>query len=152
MTDARKTVGLIGLGLIGTALARRLIAAGFEVVGHDVDAARCAQLSEMGGRAESSIAQLAGACRRIIVAVFDTDQVEEVIEAAGGVLSAMAATPGARMVLNVTTSDPERIAALAVRVAPRGLTLIEVPLSGTSQQVLHGDGVGLIAGDAAACE
>ena len=58
MTD-RKTVGLIGLGLIGTALARRLLAAGFAVVGYDVDAKRGAVLGELGGRVASTIAELA---------------------------------------------------------------------------------------------
>ena len=46
-----------------------------------------------------------------------------------------------------TTCDPDRIAALAAQVAPRGLTLIETPVSGSSGQVRNGDGVGLIGGD-----
>lgn len=52
MTDATKTIGLIGLGLIGMALARRLQAAGFMVIGYDVNPERRAQLTEIGGRAE----------------------------------------------------------------------------------------------------
>jgi 3-hydroxyisobutyrate dehydrogenase-like beta-hydroxyacid dehydrogenase len=148
MTD-NKTVGLIGLGLIGTALARRLLAAGFGVVGYDVDAKRGAVLTELGGRAAGSVSELAGACRRIVIAVFNTDQLEDVIEGKGGVLSVAPTGSGARIVMNVTTSDPDRVAALAARIAPRGLTLLEVPLSGTSEQVAHGDGVGLIGGERA---
>ena len=48
-----------------------------------------------------------------------------------------------------STCDPDRVAALAERVAKRGLRFLETPVSGTSEQVRQGDGVGLIGGDAA---
>ena len=146
----KKTVGLIGLGLIGAALARRLMAAGFTVVGYDVDPARGTRLEELGGRTAGSVAELARECARIVIAVFNTDQLEDVLEGKGGVLSVAPVESGARIAMNVTTSDPERVTALAARVAPRGLTLLEAPLSGTSEQVAQGEGVGLIGGERAA--
>lgn len=150
MSDTNQTVGLIGLGLIGTALARRLLDAGFAVVGFDVDAARCAQLAESGGRAAGSVAALARECRRIVIAVFDTGQLEDVVEGRDGILASTACAHAPRIALNVTTSDPGRVTALAARAAPRGLMLLEAPLSGTSEQVARGDGVGLIGGERAA--
>ena len=50
------------------------------------------------------------------------------------------------MVLCTSTCDPDRIAALGARVADR-LRFLETPVSGTSEQVRQGDGVGLIGGD-----
>jgi len=50
-------------------------------------------------------------------------------------------------VLCASTCDPDRIAALGWRVAPRGLRLLETPVSGASGQVSRGEGVGLIGGD-----
>lgn len=149
MTD-KKSVGLVGLGLVGTALSRRLLGAGFDVVGYDVDAAKRAALVQAGGRAAASVTGLAAANSRVLVAVFSTDQVEDVVEGKDSVLAAMASAPGARSVYCVSTCDPDRIAALAERVAPRGITLLEVPLSGASDQIARGDGVGLIGGDRAA--
>ncbi|HEV8519670.1 MAG TPA: NAD(P)-binding domain-containing protein, partial [Burkholderiales bacterium] len=134
----KKTVGLIGLGLIGAALAKRLIDAGFEVVGYDIAPARGARLEELGGRTAGSVADLARECARIVIAVFNTDQLEDALEGKHGVLSVMPVASGARTAMNVTTSDPERVMALAARVARRGLTLLEVPLSGTSEQVAQG--------------
>jgi len=148
----KKTVGLIGLGLIGAALAKRLIDAGFEVVGYDIAPARGARLEELGGRTAGSGADLARECARIVIAVFNTDQLEDALEGKHGVLSVMPVASGARTAMNVTTSDPERVMALAARVAPRGLTLLEVSLSGTSEQVAQGEGVGLIGGERAAFE
>lgn len=148
----KKAVGLIGLGLIGTALARRLLAAGFSVAGYDVEAKRGAALRELGGRTAISVAEVARTCPRIVVAVFNTDQLEDVVLGKEGVLAGMATAPGARIVMNVTTGDPDRVAALAARVASQQLALLEVPLSGTSEQVAQGDGVGLIGGERAAFE
>src|SRR5262245_27287067 len=57
----RKPVGLIGIGLLGQALAHRLLGAGFEVNGFDVDAAKNARLAELGGRA-AAVADVAKRC------------------------------------------------------------------------------------------
>jgi 2-hydroxy-3-oxopropionate reductase len=137
-------VGLIGVGLLGQALAHRLRAAGFEVVGFDVDSAKSAKLVELGGRPAGSVADLARRCDPIVLAVFSTDQVEAVVE--GQLLPALGEGSG-KVVLCASTCDPDRIAALGWRVAPRGLRLLETPVSGASGQVSRGEGVGLIGGD-----
>jgi 3-hydroxyisobutyrate dehydrogenase-like beta-hydroxyacid dehydrogenase len=141
---SRMAVGLIGIGLLGQALAHRLRTAGFEVMGFDIDAAKTARLAELGGRPAASIADLARRCEPIVLAVFSTDQVEAVVE--GELLPALGDGSG-KIVLCASTCDPDRIAALAERVAPRGLRLLETPVSGASGQVSRGEGVGLIGGD-----
>jgi len=50
-------------------------------------------------------------------------------------------------VLCASTCDPDHVAALAQRVASQGLHLLEIPISGTSEQVRKGEGVGLLGGD-----
>jgi 3-hydroxyisobutyrate dehydrogenase-like beta-hydroxyacid dehydrogenase len=137
-------VGIVGLGLMGSVLARRLIAAGFDVVGYDIDAAKTGALAALGGRGAASIGDVARAADSIILAVFDTGQVEEVVE--GPILTALGDASG-KIVTCTSTCDPDRIAALARRVEPRGLRFLETPVSGTSEQVRRGEGVGLIGGD-----
>jgi putative dehydrogenase len=143
MTD-RNLVGLIGVGLLGQALAHRLLGAGFEVIGFDVDPAKSARLAELGGRAAVSIADVVKRCQPIVLAVFSTDQVEQVI--AGELLPALGERSD-KIVLCASTCDPDRIAALGERVSARGLRLLETPISGASGQVSRGEGVGLIGGD-----
>ena len=139
--DDRRLVGLFGLGLMGEVLAKRLMAAGFGVLGIDVDPAKNARLAAIGGRVGASPAEVAG-CGTIVLAVFSTDQVEDVVEK----VLLPAAKPGT-VVLCTSTCDPDRIAALGERLAGTALRFLETPVSGTSEQVRQGDGVGLIGGD-----
>jgi 3-hydroxyisobutyrate dehydrogenase-like beta-hydroxyacid dehydrogenase len=141
MTTSRQ-IGIAGLGLLGSALAHRLITSGFTPKGYDPDAAKVAALAKAGG--------IAGAldevvrCDVVLLAVFDTDQVEEVV--GNALLPAL--TPGVpKIVLCASTCDPDRIAAVVEKVAPLGLGMIETPVSGSSSQVRNGDGVGLLGGD-----
>jgi putative dehydrogenase len=136
---AKIPVGIIGLGLMGEVYARRLMAAGFSVIGFDVDPAKNQRLGQIGGRA-GSIAEIAEKCDPTVVAVFNTDQVEDVVE------RALLPAASGKIVLCTSTCDPDRIAALADRVGDR-LRFLETPVSGASEQVRQGDGVGLIGGD-----
>jgi 3-hydroxyisobutyrate dehydrogenase-like beta-hydroxyacid dehydrogenase len=140
MTTARQ-IGIAGLGLLGSALAHRLLGAGYSPKGFDIDAAKTAAFAKAGGSA-ATLDQVAH-CDVMLLAVFDTSQVEDVVSNAA--LPALAGAP--KTVLVASTCDPDRVAALAASVAPRGLTLLETPVSGSSAQVRAGDGVGLIGGD-----
>jgi putative dehydrogenase len=140
-----RPVGLIGIGLLGQAFASRLLGAGFEVMGFDVDAGKTAKLAELGGHPAACVADLARRCDPVMLAVFSTDQVEDAIESE--LLPALGNGSG-KIVLCASTCDPDRIAALGQRVAMRGLRLLETPVSGASGQVSRGEGVGLIGGDA----
>ena len=141
MTTARQ-IGIAGLGLLGSALADRLLTNGFSPKGYDIDFAKTAAFANTGGVA-ATLDEIAR-CDIVLLAVFDTSQVEDVVEHA--LLPAV--TPGTpKTVLCASTCDPDRIAALIANVAPHGLRMIEAPVSGSSAQVRNGDGVGLIGGD-----
>ena len=136
---SRTPVGVIGVGLMGEVYARRLVAAGFTVIGFDVEPAKNARLANFGAQA-GTLADIAQKCEPIVVAVFNTEQVEDVVE------HALIPAAAGKTVLVTSTCDPDRIAALGARVGDR-LRFLETPVSGTSEQVRQGDGVGLIGGD-----
>lgn len=139
-------VAIIGLGLMGEVYAQRLLDAGIAVSGFDIDPARRARLTEIGGKPAETIAKLAKPASCIIVAVFSTAQVEDVIE--NHLLPALGDGSN-KIVLVMSTIDPDQVAALAARVISRGIRYLDVPVSGTSDQVRRGDGVALIGGDKA---
>ena len=132
-------VGVIGVGLMGEVYARRLVAAGFTVIGFDVDPAKNERLANFGAQA-GTLPDIAQKCEPIVIAVFNTEQVEDVVE------RALIPAAAGKIVLVTSTCDPDRIAALGARVGDR-LRFLETPVSGTSEQVRQGDGVGLIGGD-----
>jgi putative dehydrogenase len=149
MAKPKRPVGIIGTGLMGTACAKRLLAAGFEVAGYDVDAGKLKQIEALGARASRSIQDLARACDRVVLAVFNTDQVEDAIEGPRGLL---AASVPILTVVCVSTCDPDRIAALAERLPAGRLRFVEAPVSGTSEQTARGEALGLVGGERAAVD
>lgn len=145
-------VGLIGAGLLGTAIAKRLTRAGLEVVAYDVDEAKRAAIATLGARLAASVAETVRECGALVLAVFNTDQVEQVVEGRTGVQDTIGESRKSPIVICMSTCDPDRLAALAARVGPRGVRMLEVPVSGTSRQVAEGEGVGLVGGERAVME
>jgi 3-hydroxyisobutyrate dehydrogenase-like beta-hydroxyacid dehydrogenase len=126
---------------MGHVYTHRLIAAGFSVAGYDIDPSKQHAALQLGVR-PGALSEIARACDPIVLAVFSTDQVEEVVER--GLLPAAAG----KIVLCTATCDPDRVAALGARIGGR-LRFLETPVSGTSVQVRNGEGLGLIGGDEA---
>ena len=139
-------VGIIGCGLMGSACAARLKAAGIAVTGYDIDPAKAAAL---GGTPAASIADIARGSRTVVLAVFNTEQVENAIDA---LLAALPVKAPPLTAICVSTCDPDRIAALAARIPADRLRFVEMPVSGTSDQTARGDALGLLGGDPAAAE
>ena len=144
----KMSVGFVGLGLMGNALAHRLIEANHSVIGFDVDENKRKAFRSIGAISASSLADIAAHGTPIILSVFDTDQVEDVLNALAGLLGSRSG----KIIICTSTCDPERLTDIGIRAAEHGLRLVEAPISGTSDQVLRGRGVGLIGGDVAAID
>ena len=139
-------IGIAGLGLMGTAIAQRLSGAGFAVAGYDVDAAKRDRFVQTGAATAPTLAALAQQCDTVFLAVFDTDQVIEVIEGKDGLLDSRRPSAPRLTLICTSTCDPARVAALAARIESPRVGFVEMPVSGTSSQVAQGEGVGLVAG------
>ena len=143
----RETIGLIGIGLVGTALAENLLAAGYQVIGFARSEASREKLVRLGGRAAAAPAAVAAEASRVILSLPDSDVVDQIVSAPGGLL---AAGSGLRLVLDTTTGEPERTEALAARCAARGVLFADAPISGSSEQIRRRQGVVLVGGERAA--
>jgi len=140
-------VGVVGLGLLGTAFAARLIEAGHQVVGFDVDRSRCEALTAMGGDSAGSVRAVARRCPTIVVAVYNAAQVEmllDQLEQGDGGLRPL--------IICTTTCAPDEIIAIAAHAVRAGFRFVEAPVSGTSAEAREGSATALVAGDAHAIE
>src|SRR5260221_10550064 len=138
-------VGVIGLGLMGPALAERLVGAGIAVTGFDIDPNRCDKLSNPSGKIAASASDLAGQSHTIVIAVYDSAQVD-------ALLGELEKSPARPALICTTTCAPGEIERIAARAASAGFTFIEAPISGTSAEVRDGTATALIAGDADALD
>jgi 3-hydroxyisobutyrate dehydrogenase-like beta-hydroxyacid dehydrogenase len=137
-------VGLIGLGLVGSALADRLLAAGHRVMGWDIDAERVAALRQSGGQIAGNAHEVFSSCRRVLLSLPSHREVADVIQAAGPALSR------GLTIIDTTTGDPASTQELARRLGDRGITCLDATISGSSAQVRAGSVTLMVGGDAKA--
>jgi 3-hydroxyisobutyrate dehydrogenase-like beta-hydroxyacid dehydrogenase len=140
MEASAERVGLIGTGLMGTAMARRLLAAGFRVTGYDRDGDR---LGASGVEAAESAAAVASGCGVVVLSLPDSRVVETVLEAMQGHLR-----PGS-LVLDTTTGAPQDAVQFVDRLRPSGTAYLDVTISGSSEQLSRGEALCLAGGEAA---
>lgn len=140
----KQAVGLVGLGLVGQALAARLRAAGLRAVGYDLRPEANDAFRAAGGETVTSLAQLGAQVETVLLAVFDTRGVLDVVEGGQGLLSGASRV---RRIVDCSTGSPEELAALSQRLRARGIDFIESPLSGSSQQIAAGEAVALVGAE-----
>jgi 2-hydroxy-3-oxopropionate reductase len=128
------TVGMVGLGIMGTPMAANLVAAGYRVLGHDLSPQRVAQLVEVGGEAAGSVAAAARA-DLVITMLPDSPQVEDVVLGPDGVLEH--AEPGLVLV-DMSTIRPDTAQRVAGEAAARGVRALDAPVSGGERGAVDG--------------
>lgn len=121
-----KRVGVVGLGDMGSGLAKNLIAAGFDTVGFDLSEKRMTAFSEMGGICAASIAEVGNGADAVFVMVMNGDQAKSVI-LGDGLASTMKA--GAIVLLTATVKAHEA-RDIAASLEGTGIDLIDSPVSG----------------------
>lgn len=139
----RKNVGMIGLGLMGTALTERLLDAGYTVWVYNRTRAKAEPLVARGARwAENPLA----VCERVLISLYTTDTVAEVLDQLSDGLR-----PG-QILIDTTTGEPEQTAGLAARLAARGVQYLDAPISGSSEQTRRGEATAIVGGPLSAFE
>ena len=143
------SIGIVGLGLLGHAIASRLLHAGHAVIGFDVLPERVAALEAQGGRGAGSAAVVARSVEAVCTVLPSLATAESAIVGRDGVLDG--AHPGLA-VIQMSTISPRLTEALAREVTARGLGFLDCPVSGTSSMVERGDGIFFVGGERALYE
>ena len=140
-SSAGAPVGIAGVGIMGRAMVRNLVAAGFPVVGFDPSPTAVKSLIELGGQPALNLEDLAGRCAYVVsclpsVAALDT------------VIQEICAKPGRVRVLAETSTFPLKDKLRARdRLLAAGVAMLDAPLSGSGNQAWERDVVVYASGD-----
>jgi len=143
----KPTVGVIGLGAMGSGMAQSLRRAGFELKVFDVRPGAAEAFAQGGGTACASAAELAQASDVVVSVVVNAAQTEDLLFGSGGVAAAL--RRGSVFVM-CSTVDPNWSAALEGRLAERGLLYLDAPISGGAAKAASGEMMMMTSGRAEA--
>jgi 3-hydroxyisobutyrate dehydrogenase len=141
MTSTTTPVGFIGLGNMGGRMARRLVAAGYDVLGHDM---RPENVTACGATPAESVVEVARRCDVVLLSLPESKVVEAVVLGERGVLA------GARegqVVVDLSTSAPASTTHLHEQLAQRGATLLDAGISGGAAAAEKGALTLMVGGD-----
>ena len=146
LSRSKSVVGVIGLGIMGSAFAANLMKAGFAVVGTDVRPAALAELEKAGGTPVADSRELARRCRFIVTSL--------ATEAALDAVTAQLAEGGAPGTILIETSTflPSVKQKAHDILAPKGVIMLDCPVSGTGSQAWNRDLAVFASGDPKAIE
>ena len=138
-------LGFIGLGIMGSRMAARLIAAGHTLVVHDVNEAAVAEIVAKGASAAKSAADVASRSDVVLLSLPKPDVVEAVLTGADGVIGGTRA----KTVIDTSTTGSQVIVRAAPLLADKGITLIDAPVSGGVPGAANGTLTVMVGGDPA---
>ncbi len=131
--NTRPTVGIVGIGAMGMAIACNLHDRGWPVLVRDVRSAPEGEARALGMTVCATPHDMAARADMIVVVVVNAEQIDDVLSGPHGVLAATAANPQTRRtgsVMLCSTIAPQDTARFAARLAGQGVVCIDAPISG----------------------
>ncbi len=145
-----QTVGVIGLGIMGGAMAHALVRAGHRVVGYDVNASARQRLTRGGGQSVSSCAAVLDQVEVVITSLPSVAALDDVVEQIDAARQDKAKS---RLIVIETSTLPIADKERALRHLQRvGVEVLDCPISGTAKRMKEGGWTIFASGNAAACK
>ncbi len=132
-TQRDTTVGLIGLGIMGSAMSKNLLAAGFSVVGYDISLRAIDAFRANGGTPAASIAEVGKAAEVLITSLPSAKALFEVVD------DLRTLDRRDRVLAETSTFTLEEKSRAQGLLAEKGITMLDCPLSGSGSQALERD-------------
>ncbi|GLT21944.1 2-hydroxy-3-oxopropionate reductase [Zoogloea oryzae] len=142
-------IGFVGLGIMGRPMALNILKGGFDLTVWARRAESMAPLLEAGAKGAASPADVAANCDIVVSMVSDAPDVEAVALGAGGV--AEGAKPGL-IYIDMSTIAPAAAQSIAARLAEKGVTMLDAPVSGGEVGAINAGLTIMVGGEEAAFE
>ena len=150
MSEASLKIGLVGVGVMGTAIASRLLERGHELTVRDANPAKLAPLVARGARAAGTGADLAREVDYVVASLNTAEIVERVVFGPEGVA---AGAGSGKLLIDMSSIDPKATAIMATRLeAETGMAWVDAPLSGGAPAALEGRLTLMLGGSVTAAE
>jgi 2-hydroxy-3-oxopropionate reductase len=128
-------VGFVGLGIMGTSMARNLIEDGHELVIHNRTRAKAEKLAKLGAEVATSPREVAGRSDVIITMLPGPPEVEEVLAGENGLLEGVRE---GSLIVDMSTSSPLLAQELSRTANTRGVGMLDAPVSGGDIGAIEG--------------
>jgi 2-hydroxy-3-oxopropionate reductase len=138
-------IGFIGLGIMGSPMAKNLIKAGRELVVYDVVAERVQEVVRAGARAGTSSKDVAGQAELVITMLPNSPHVKDAVLGPDGVLEG--ARPGS-IVVDMSSIAPLVAQEVAEALARKGIEMLDAPVSGGEPKAIQGTLAIMVGGKA----
>ncbi|MBL8817564.1 MAG: NAD(P)-dependent oxidoreductase [Planctomyces sp.] len=132
-------LGLIGTGLLGTAIAERLISDGHHVIGYDTNAESLRQFRQLGGTAADSAQDVYSQCLHVFLSLPDSSIVRSVI-------AAVPLVQAGTLVIDTTTGAPADAMEISELLSKWSASYLDATIAGSSEQVKHREAVAMVGG------
>ncbi|HEV8142038.1 MAG TPA: NAD(P)-dependent oxidoreductase [Methylomirabilota bacterium] len=142
-------LAFVGLGAMGSRLAKRLLDAGYTVTGYNRTAEKARALVDSGMKLATTPREAAAAADVVFTMVTDNDALRAVSYGADGVLAGLR---GGATLVEMSTVGPDVTRELGEAIAARGAIMLDAPVSGSTVSVEQGVASIQVGGDAAALE
>ena len=139
-----ETVGFIGLGIMGGPMAKNLLDAGYDVVGHNRSDEPVEELEESGGAGADTPKEVAERADVVITCLPDSPVVEEIVRGEDGVLDGL---EDGMIVVDMSTISPTVTEDLAEEIANQGAAMLDAPISGGEEGAIEGTLSIMVGGD-----
>src|SRR5689334_14773128 len=142
-----KRIAVIGVGLMGSSLAKHLLSAGYSVTVHDTDASKVDALVKLGARKVASPEDIAPEVDVLMLSLPNSYVVEDVVSNS---LKLFEKGRRGQILVDCSTPDPDLSIALAARLREKGVEMLDGTISGTSEMFAVKDAIFMVGGSEAA--
>jgi len=143
-------IGIVGLGIMGGAMAESLIAAGYRVCGYDMQPVARRRLKKAGGRALSSSAGVANSADVVITSLPSVSALDDVVN---NIISMSGTARKSKLIVIETSTLPIADKERAFRQLKKtGAIVLDCPISGTARRMREGAWTIFVSGNTAACK
>jgi 3-hydroxyisobutyrate dehydrogenase-like beta-hydroxyacid dehydrogenase len=143
MSDEIRSVGMIGLGAMGSRFARRLLDAGYEVHGYNRTDGRAGELDGAGLIRHVTPREVAAASDVVLIMLWDSPAVAGAVEGSDGLLAGLRS---GSVIIDLSTIEPAESQRLASKVMAHASSYLDVPVSGSLDRASAGTLLAMVGG------